>query len=130
MINNPCTWSTSSSSSESFTYEGGSTLFHFSPNRDGLSNAMDTNIAFFADDEAHALDVLKRMFEFRIKCANEYIDSVAQSSDYHGFKERHVEARKMAEKCLKALNDGRVTVTPVRTTQILKVSWAGNDTVL
>lgn len=114
MISNPCTWFINGNETESFTYEGGTKLYHFSPYDNGLSSTMECNIIFLANDEKHALDVLKRMLEFRIaRLTKESGGNPGDANEY-----------------LKALKDGRVKIYEAPSNQFYKVGWAENDTIL
>ena len=129
MISNPATFFTTGSKQESFTYEGGSTLFHFSPHDNGLSRVMDNNIIFFANDKQHALDVLRRMFEFAIKCEYKRLGIKMQGDEAKYIAPAtHDRANKWAA-YLKALNENKVKVKRAPTNQPFIVGWASNDTL-
>lgn len=112
-----------------FTYEGGSTLFHFSPHDNGLSGTMENNLVFFANDDAHARDVLRRMFEFVIECCRK------QSEYYLGRKHRHDEefhgrTRATANKFKLYLSEiDTIKIPMAPTNQFYIVGWASNDNV-
>ena len=63
-ICNPCTFFVNGNDQESFTYEGGKILYHFSPVRNNFQKHYGMNLVFFANDEKHAIDVIKRMLSF------------------------------------------------------------------
>jgi len=134
MINNPCRWWLSNSRIESFTYEGGRFLYHFSPHDNGLSTSMDTNVVFFANNDNHALDVLRRMLEFRLSVIKErlkydksktYKDAVDEM-----LIERHEYCESRTFKYLQAVVEGKVKLTLAPGNQFFKVGWADNDTIL
>ena len=75
MISNPVTFFINDEETRSFTYEGGSRLFHWSPYESGLSESMESNVVFFANGEDHARDVLRRMFGFWVERNDLYRNS-------------------------------------------------------
>jgi len=117
MISNPCTWFINGGETESFTYEGGTKLYHFSPYDNGLSSIMECNIIFLANDEKHALDVLKRMLKFRLTINEKYKSSNSRNSE-------------CANEYLKAIEGGRAKVSLAPVNQFYQVGWAENDTIL
>jgi hypothetical protein len=118
-ISNPCTWFINGHDEESFTYEGGSILYHFSPNDNGLSGTMENNVIFFANDEDHARDILRRMLEFRMQCEKKY-----QADEKHLSSGRSY----LAEGYLKDIDNIKFTLAPIN--QFYVVGWACNDTIL
>jgi hypothetical protein len=119
---------------EEFTYEGGSSLFHFSPRANGLSSYMDCNVAFFADDETHALDILRRMFQFVVDCNIAYNGryNEADRETYTNLASRLRENDAIISKFnewIKALDAGTVKVELAPINQFFKVGWADNDTI-
>lgn len=133
MISNPCKWWITSNKEKDFTYEGGSTLYHFSPCDNELSEYMDTNVIFLANDESHALDVLIRMFKFRIQQGTKYILASENKASHH----THEELRERAErsmsktfKYLQAAENGKIKITKAPANQFYKVGWADNDQIL
>lgn len=128
-ISNPCRWFSGGgdySNIKEFKYEGGTTMWHFSPHDNGLSSTMECNVIFFANTEAHALDVLKRMLKFRIACAMK--KRKAANSDE--FSDRDRNAVENAKKYLAAIEAGEVMLEHVPTNQFFKVGWAVNDNIL
>ena len=98
-----------------FTYEGGTTLYHFCPSNCGIfTGIVVCNIIFFADNEEHALDVIKRMLTFM------------QSQTYDGYRSDYVKKR------IQEIFDqwDKVTVSLAPTNQVFQVSWAGNDDLI
>ena len=132
MISNPCQWFINGSNRKEFTYEGGTTLYHFSPNDNNLSRTMECNVVFFANDEKHALDVLKRMMTFRIKCANEYIEANKDSGSYHSqdFIRRTNDYNSETSALIRAIEDGKVQLSIAPVNQFYKAGWACNDNIL
>jgi len=116
MISNPCNWFINGDETESFTYEGGTKLYHFSPYDNGLSSSMECNIIFLANDEKHALDVLKRMLKFRLAIDEKYKSSCGNPGD--------------ANEYLKAIEAGLAKVSLAPVNQFYRVGWAENDTIL
>lgn len=123
MISNPCSWFINGSTGESFVYEGGTTLFHFCPNDNGLEKHMVANLIFFANDEKHALNVLERMFKFRIECAKKYSEYAIKNQTYNLYSN----AIKMYKEWLAALENGKVKVTKAPLNQFYKVGWSSGD---
>lgn len=70
-LSNPCNWSKNERHAE-FVYEGGSHLFHFCASScikiKEFECYIPINTLFFANDEFHAADILKRMLYFRLTC--------------------------------------------------------------
>lgn len=118
-ISNPCTWFINGNDEESFTYEGGSILYHFSPHDNGLSGTMENNVVFFANSEAHARSVLIRMLEFRINTHKKY----KKSQGHDGYRDARI-----AQAYLD--NIATIILEPAPTDQFYVVGWASNDTIL
>jgi hypothetical protein len=130
MISNPASFFVTGSKTEEFVYEGGTTLYHFCPGDDGLSEAMNCNVVFFANSVSHAFDVLRRMFEFAIESSMKYIVSMDMDEYDVELQLKYVESRiEMFRSYLKALDDGRVTVSAAPMNQFYKVGWAFNDRI-
>lgn len=128
MINNPCSWFANGGSYNNlkrFEYEGGSKLYHFSPDIK-IDKLFDhwrpINLIFFANDEEHAKDVIKRMLEFRIKCRTEH--EAYAGTDYT----RSEEMRTLPELLLSKIDKWTITLAP--TGQFYQVGWAINDNIL
>jgi|ERR1041385_57439 hypothetical protein len=119
MISNPVTFFINDHETRSFTYEGGSKLFHWSPYESDLSKSMECNVVFFANDEDHARDVLRRMFEFWINCNNLYRKS---TRDIHSVN--LTETRRL-KSFLREMDKMRIELAPIN--QFLEVGWASND---
>lgn len=130
MISNPCSWFINGNQEKKFTYEGGKTLFHFSPYDNNLSKYMGCNVVFFANDSAHALDVLKRMFKFRIQCAEEYVTSNISHVHKEEFITKVKRVAGETQEYLEAIESGKATVTEAPMTQFFTVGWACNSTIL
>lgn len=122
MINNPASYFVDGNHTDEFSYEGGEKLFHFSPKLSGLSKSMEMNIIFFANDYTHAKEVLKRMFEFAIKCY-----STDYSSMHEDINDRRVGSKNYYKRLLE--NEDKWIVIPAPTNHVMKVSWASNDTI-
>lgn len=138
-LSNPCTWFITGSKEEVFTYEGGHILYHFDcsgrePNeiRSGITgNWIPINVIFFANDVEHAKDVLKRMFEFNIRCKTKYVKFNNANPDRphaDSFITNAVGEKTVAEECLEKIDQW--VITPAPTNQLFKVGWAHNDTIL
>lgn len=113
-INNPVKNWLDGSNEEYFTYEGGDTLYHFSPSDCGITPGIAVcNVIFFADHPQHAERVLKRMLEFKV--------SQTYESDYQ------TRDKALAQRILD--NWDKVKITEAPTNQFFKVSWAGNDNI-
>jgi hypothetical protein len=123
-ISNPARFFVNGSDDREFTYEGGSTLFHWSPYDSGLSNSMESNVVFFADSEDHARDVLRRLFEFWIDCNERYVKS-KKAEDRHGFVSRNTAEIETLRYYLEQIDQMKITEAP--TDQFFKVGWACND---
>ncbi len=121
-LSNPAKFFVTGNDEEGFTYEGGKHLWHFSPNQSGLSNSMEMNIIFFADDGKHALSVVKRMLEFGIRC---------EKTDYAGMCSITVDRRSYRVKKFQYLlnNQDKWIVTLAPTNQVYKAGWASNDII-
>lgn len=126
-ISNPSRSFINGSETVDFTYEGGTTLYHFSPRDNGLSNSMEFNTMFLANSEEHALEVLGRLFDFLIKSNYEYLKysynkhTDEEVSEHITYRLRNVLGYQ------KALKEGKIKVSLVPTNQFFKVSWADND---
>ena len=132
MIGNPCNWFINGSDKVCFIYEGGHTLYHFSPRDNELSTSMECNIIFFANGEQHGLDILKRMLNFRIKVTNEYISNKSNSTGVHSdyFIDKNIRMAEKAQSWIDAIDDGKVKLSLVLKDQFFVVTWACNDTIL
>ena len=135
MISNYCSFFINGGERVSFTYEGGSTLFHFCPHDNQLESHLVCNVIFFANDEQHALVVLKRMFEFRIKAFETYSQNNKEYIEKYGYgfmqdhESSHNANVEMIKEWLKALMEGKIKVTKAPMNQFYKVGWASNDTL-
>lgn len=72
MIGNAVSLFVNGGETKSFTYEGGDILYHFSPYDNKWSKYLDWNIAFHANNDKHARDVLIRIIDFYINCIVKY----------------------------------------------------------
>ena len=131
MISNPCTFFVSGNAQEKFTYEGGTTLFHFSPNDNGISKYMENNLIFFANNEEHALEVLKQMFQFAISCKAKHLKCLSSEKSVHWeeFYERAKEEEQKFSSYIKLIEEGKIRLTKAPTNQFFIVGWASNDTI-
>lgn len=127
-ISNPSRSFINGSETVDFTYEGGSTLYHFSPRDNGLSNSMEFNTMFLANSEEHALEVLGRLFDFLIKTGSDYMRYAKgnQYTDEEIIENADYRLRKVLE-YQKVLKEGKIKVSLVPINQFFKVSWADND---
>lgn len=118
-LSNPCTWRTGKPNrgyEATFSYEGGTTLYHFCPTACGIFHGhVSVNLVFFANCLQHAEDVLARMLEFRIECGRGL-----NKSDQHGME--------WAKLILSHRDKWLITEAP--TNQFFSVGWADNDTIL
>lgn len=132
MISNPATFFVNGSKTKSFTHEGGSRLFHFSPYDNKLSTTLENNLVFFANDEEHAADIFRRLIKFAIECGEKYIKSKEQGKKgIHDddFVERAYKQNKRFIDYLEALAKGKIKFTEAPTNQFYEVGWASNDTI-
>lgn len=120
MISNPVTFFINDNETRSFTCEGSSRLFHWSPYESGLSKSMECNVIFFANDEDHARDVLRRMFEFWIECNDLYRESTRD--DNHSVN--LAETRRL-KSFLRKID--KMQILPAPMDQFFEVGWASND---
>ena len=115
MIQNVAQRNTNSFNDENryFEYEGGSILFHFDPTECGLTEPRfhPTNVVFFANDEAHALDILKRFLEWFV--------SKGIGEDHCGYRPSLI--KHYLE------NFDKVKVEAVPNNIFMNVDWAGNS---
>lgn len=129
MISNPCTWFGGKGGSyhdrEKFEYEGGSKLYHFSPDIN-LHIVFDhwrpINLIFFANDEKHAADIIERMLKFRMECMKAYEED--RGTDYS----RGELTRQLPQLLLDNKDKWVFELAPVN--QFYNVGWACNDTIL
>ena len=88
-------------------------------------------VIFFAKNEEHGLDVLKRMLQFCIACKAEYLEynyhSPSTHSDY--FIEMAIKENSKYADIIKAIDDGKIKLSLVPMNQFYKVGWASNDTI-
>lgn len=133
MISNPAVFFIDGNTTKEFTYELDdnvpSQLYHFSPKENGLSHTMENNIIFLANGEAHALEILKDLCIFAIKCKNKYIAAAENSVIYN--KESYIASAEATKSTfaayLSALHAKKVKLTLAPTNQIYIVGWASND---
>ncbi len=137
MISNPARVFVTGNETKEFTYEGGEKLFHFSPMDCGLSDYRNWNVVFFANDEEHALDVLKRVLVFHIGCTEEFDRSEAERDKKYGYSRHreyynnvHKNQIATCRKYLDAIKDGKVHASLAPTDQFYKIGWACNDNLL
>lgn len=130
-ISNPCQWFATGGSYDdikAFTYEGGKYLYHFSPHDSGISgfdHYMACNVIFFANDEAHAKNILERMFKFHQSCNEDYMK-------YKGYKHDEILDRRNSNDnyvriILNEKDKWKVSLAP--TNQFFVVGWASNDNI-
>jgi len=131
MISNPVKHFISSQREESFTHEGGSTLYHFSPHDNNLTQSMSCNVVFFANSEEHGLDILKRMLQFSIDCTAKYMAHINETQGVHWeeFSERAENKLHEYKSYIDAINAGKVKLKLAPMNQFYKVGWADNDTM-
>lgn len=127
MISNPATFFINESKAKSFTYEGGTTLFNWSPYDSKLSTSMESNVIFFANDITHAHDVLLRLFEFWISCNEQYVKHKRKSGDEHGLVEHREAEIRVLRRYVENIES--MTIRQAPTNQFYEVGWASNDTL-
>jgi hypothetical protein len=132
MIGNPCNWFITGSDKVVFIYEGGSNLYHFSPHDNDLTISMECNIMFFANDEKHALDVLKRMLNFRIAVSKKYNSDKMNTGSVHSeyYIDESTRKAEKAQSWVDAIDAGKIKLSLAPKDQFFKVTWASNDTIL
>lgn len=118
-VNNPATLSIGNSKDESFTYEGGSAPYNFSPYDSGLSRTLEMNIIVFANNEEHAKDIISDLFDFMIDTQNLYEANTGSTPFY--------DRREKLRDYLHARKKWVVKLAPMNQPYI--VSWASNDTL-
>ncbi len=132
-ISNPASVFVTGSDRENFEYEGGSTLYHFSPRDNELSKYMGMNIVFFADSEEHGLNVLRRMLVFYFYCAGKYHayqEKAGRQPHGEWFRKQNQEMIDTATEYIFAIDNGNVKLSLAPTNQVYKVGWASNDTLM
>lgn len=133
-ISNPASVFVTGSDRENFEYEGGSTLYHFSPRDNELSKYLDMNIVFFADSEEHGLNVLRRMLVFHIDCAQKYHEHEEKRRQKYGGRAHdnyfYAQMIDTATEYIFAIDNGNVSLELAPTNQVYKVGWASNDTLM
>ena len=132
-ISNPASRFVTGNTQESFEYEGGSTLYHFSPRNNDLSKYMDMNIVFFANSEEHGLNILRRMLIFHILCVEKYsshLGKIGRTTRFESFQKERKAVIDTASEYIFAIDNGNVLLTIAPTNQVYKVGWADNDTLM
>ena len=124
MISNPAKFFVTGNDEETFTYEGGKNLWHFSPKMSGLSSSMEMNIILFADNHKHALQIIEDMLIFGLSCHIKYLQSQGLLEE----QTRRGQYKKNYYKKLLEAKDKWIVI-PVKKNQVFKVSWASNDTI-
>ena len=129
MISNPASLFINGNEKDKFTYEGGTTLYHFSPHDNNLSNTMENNIIFFANNEEHAFDVLKRLCNFVINCEEKYLNHTTNKRQVHWreFSESSKMTAKKFHGYLEAIEENKIKLELAPINQIYIVGWASND---
>lgn len=125
MISNPATFFIDGFKTQCFTYEGGAKLFNWSPYDSGLSTSMESNVIFFANDAEHARDILRRLFEFWIRCNEKYVKHKSKEDDRHGVIDRAKTEISVLSRYME--NIDKMVVREAPTNQLFKVAWASND---
>jgi len=128
MISNPCNWFITGNETNEFTYEGGNTLYHFSARDNNFSSYHDVNVVFFANNEIHALDVLRRMFKFAFEKHMAY--KLHEINGHPELYSRNEVRLKEISKYLNDMNSDDIKITLAPKNQLYKVGWAYNDTIL
>ena len=130
-VSNAAKWFVSGSEEKEFTYEGGNEVYNFCPNDYGLESSMCNNIIFFANDDAHAVDILKRLFKFAIECRKKYLlsrASVKENDTSVYLKKLNDNSIKKLNRYLKCVKSRDFKPSKVEKNFISKVGWANNDT--
>jgi hypothetical protein len=125
MISNPISFHTGSGTNKEFTYEGGNKMYHFSPKENGFTKTMENNMAFFANDEEHAKEVLGKMLKFSIECSKAYQEHCDNSSTFN--PKRDMLGR--LELYLQKLEANELKISEAPMNQFYMVPWACNDTI-
>lgn len=132
MISNPISFFAGGSGRDSlrdFTYTPGHKLYHFSPNDNQLSNTMEHNLIFFANDEDHARQIFKDMCEFVLDCltaqAKHYRETRSPNNEEFLVRDKYTFERFSIY--LEKVDTIRFTEAPIN--QFYKVGWAVNDTI-
>lgn len=123
MISNPTRQHVTGSESEAYTYIPGKILYHFSPRDCGLSRVLDHNLILFADDEAHASEILVGMFEHKLTCLEKL-----RLSDLELGIDRYTHEFAGSQPKYLLENKDKWTFSLAPTNQMYKVGWADNDT--
>ena len=106
------------SADREFTYEGGRCLFFFSPCDNGLTTSTEREIIFFANSETHALEVLRRLFKFALRCHATYERYARKQGGHEGTQSLRDSAVADFKAYLKALNAGQIKVARAPRTQV------------
>lgn len=123
-MNNPARFFINGSKKREFTYEGGRYLYLFSPCDNKLSDSAEREILFFANSERHALDVLRRLFKFALRCYATY-ERYASKSGHEGTQWLGNSAVADFGGYLKALEAGTIKVSRAPRNQVY--SFDGSD---
>lgn len=124
-ISNPCKWFATGGSwgdQKEFHYEPGSKLFHFSPHDSGLSKTLECNIVMFANDVAHATQIVEDMLKFRIECLKQYAKANGKKYSAPFHRDGYTE--------MLLANKSKWVIVEAPMNQIYKIGWADNDTIL
>ena len=131
VISNPSSVFVAGGETEEFMYEGGTTLYHFCPNDNGLSQNMTFNIIFLADSLSHAGNILRRLLLWYIDTTEESRVYKVQAGDRwtEVWETQALEKIATYETWLAALDANLIKLEPAPTNQVYKVGWASNDTL-
>ncbi len=129
MICNPACVFVSGNEQALFTYEGGTTLYNWCPKDYDLSDCFEFNILFTANDDVHAIQVIRRLLEWYITTLRQY--KASRDPYNYDSKASKFEKDRKADTItywLQALNLGKAAPVVVENNQVFRVGWASNDT--
>lgn len=126
MISNPMTYFVNGQERRQFLYEGGSKLYHFSPYDNGLTDTMEDNVVFWANDPEHARQVLERAVAFAKDCLRQYRRHLNETTLRASDDLEYVEGK--LAKYLQAVEGNSLVIRECPTNQFMVVNWASNDT--
>lgn len=123
MIANPCVrWV--DGQDQKYTYEGGSNLYNFQPADCGMSGYREGNLAVWADSPEKAVAEIIKMFEWFLE--SESLATIKTTCETTESLRHH------KLKTVKSWLDQKekIKVIEIPRNQMLKISWASNDTFI
>lgn len=139
-IVNPCSFYVNGTDQKSFTFEPGNKLYQVKIY--GSRGWIPFSAMLMADSIDHVCAILRNLVEFRLQCDKEYCEYLElRRVQYPNHDEQFPYRRKMIEftnhvgawLCgnVDNLPEGfKVIIDEVNPNQLVKVSWASNDTLL